>query len=139
MNEEEKAYAKKARRERERFLSDMEYKYNQGGIDLVGFNLKEYLDFCLSKFGKLERKYNSLVWLARKQPEHYENPKILKLIEEVKEQYPEEVSELSSESEGDWSHGFNSGCLASMRYALECFNAFGAVNQADEEFPFLDT
>lgn len=93
-----------------------------------------------------EEKYFDLVWFARKpdiSDEEYwgdtPNDIFLKAqehIERVKKQYPDDVSELSGDN-GDWQHGFNSGILAGMRYALELLQ--GTAAQADEDFPFLDT
>jgi len=87
-----------------------------------------------------------------------------KLVQLEKE-YPKEVEELSGE-DGAWHHGFNSGCLATVRLLrsyvdihreTEFFQKLveedpfvdeddyvppdeaSVIAQAEEEFPFLDT
>ena len=107
----------------------------------------------------LERKYFELVWYARKGsrgssywddvPEDIMNG-AFNAMAKVEEQYPEEIDNLRSES-SDWEHGFNSGMLAALRYVLtatcpyETEDEFGekimagGLEEAKEEFPFLDT
>jgi hypothetical protein len=82
-------------------------------------------------------KYFDLVWLARRLPEDYNNPKILKIINRIKKEYPQEVESLSDAENGNWEHGFNSGVLAAMRYILHLDSE--GVEFADIEFPMLDT
>lgn len=84
-----------------------------------------------------ENKYYDLVWYARKTEEQYNN------ISEVKENsdriekiYSTEIEKLQGE-DGDFDHGFNSGMLAGMRYVLSLYDM--GKEQAEEEFPFLDT
>ena len=94
---------------------------------------KELLQLIVEK----EEKYFDLVWYARKSEEHYNTiPKVKENVDRIIEQYPEETQNLSSEG-GDWEHGFNSGMLAGMRYILTLDSE--GKEQADEEFPFLDT
>tara|TARA_R100000734_G_C3230358_1_gene38595 strand:+ start:137 stop:454 length:318 start_codon:yes stop_codon:yes gene_type:complete len=100
---------------------------------------QKYINKLLNRWAKLEEKYFNLVWLARKYPEDYKNPKIAPKIKEVKDLYPEEVKDLGSPEEGDWMHGFNSGCLAAFRYILTSLEDKDGLQQADDEFPFLDT
>ena len=50
--------------------------------------------------------------------------------------YPEEMNDLQSD-DGSWHHGFNSGMLAGMRYAIEVLD--GNANLAEEDFPDLGT
>jgi hypothetical protein len=85
---------------------------------------------------KMEHKYYQLVAYARKRPEDRKYPAVERLIKEVEFLYEEEVSELKG-IHGDWQHGFHSGALAAFRY-MQTINDMG-VDQADEEFPFLDT
>ena len=91
--------------------------------------------------------YFHLVWYARKAPpdddEYWGDApndiylKAQQAMKDLEARCPEEVERLKSADEGDWQHGFNSGMLAGMRYALELLQ--GTKAQADEEFPFLDT
>lgn len=95
----------------------------------------------------LEQKYRNLVWYARKPPTEDEaswaeySPGIRKAalisVFEVEKNYPEECAALSDPDTGDWTHGFNSGMLAALRYVLTLCEKGRA--QADIEFPVLDT
>lgn len=110
---------------------------------------------------KLEKKFFDLVWYARSNPredEGYWNtvPDNIRRGAfnaqlEVETLYPEEVESLRSE-ESDWRHGFNSGALATLRFIItvlddefiedECTGELfprGGLQNAIEEFPFLDT
>lgn len=95
---------------------------------------------------KMMDKYCSLVWLARSNPdpsdEHWaETPNEI-FLEAFKQQkivenkYPKEVDELSSDA-GDYHHGFNSGMLAGLRYALEMLD--GDAEFAQDSFPNVDS
>ena len=99
---------------------------------------QKYINKLLNRWVKLEEKYFNLVWLARKYPEDYKNPKIATKIKEVKDLYQEEVQELGND-QTNWMHGFNSGCLAAFRYILTSLEDKDGLQQADDEFPFLDT
>jgi hypothetical protein len=90
----------------------------------------------LEAIQKMEKKYFNLVWYARKRPEDFYNPEIIKPIKEVEFLYEQDVNDLKGEA-GDWHHGFNSGALAALRYMLTITD-FG-IESAEEEFPFLDT
>ena len=109
---------------------------------------------------KWEQKYFELVWYARKPPKgHPEwdtwSPSISdgakNAMAEVEEKYPDEIDALKSDT-GDWDHGFNSGMLACLRLVMTAQNReqlvdeetgescwYGGVEDAIEEFPFLDT
>lgn len=89
------------------------------------------------KLVELHEKYFQLVWLARKYPEDYKNPKIAKVIDQVNFDYPDEVVELSSPIDGDWHHGFNSGMLACIRLIHAMKN--DSIESAEDDFPGLDT
>jgi len=93
-------------------------------------------DRVIKAIQKMEKKYWDLVWLARKRPEDYLRQDILRSIKQVEFLYEDEVRELGGE-DGDWQHGFHSGVLAGLRYVL-AISDFG-IEQAEEEFPFLDT
>lgn len=114
-------------------------------------------------FQKFEQKFFDLVWYARSQsreqmeqqgtPEHIIQG-ALNSQARKEEMYVDEIDELCSER-GSWQHGFNSGCLATIRYVLtalypETFpddesgdpNAtctYGGLKDAQDEFPMLDT
>jgi len=107
---------------------------------------------------EMESKYFSLVWLARSYKTIDENgeldtsPWTMSLNSEHSlalsrviapkqlaclEKYPDEVKALISEDEGDWSHGFNSGMLAALRFFMTAEEE--SLHAAIDEFPFLDS
>jgi hypothetical protein len=72
----------------------------------------------INELHKLESKYESLVWYARKSPQQIATIAGLKAaVTEVECKYPDETAALRSADSGDWSHGFNSGMLAAVRLA----------------------
>lgn len=88
---------------------------------------------------QLEQKYFDLVWYARKDPAavkdgHVSMPGIVR----IQMAMPEECARLAGK-DGAWEHGFNSGCLAAFRLVLGLMGTKGDAEQAEEEFPFLDT
>ena len=84
-----------------------------------------------------ESKYYDLVSYARKTQEQYDTyPLVKELVDRLETEFPTETKQLQG-NEGDWTHGFNSGMLAGMRYVLSLYDM--GKEQADEEFPFLDT
>jgi len=85
---------------------------------------------------KLHEKYVSLVWYARKRPEDYAIEGVAKAASEVEFLYPDDIKALRGE-DGDWSHGFNSGVLAGIRYVLTSYDI--SIEQANEWFPELDS
>jgi hypothetical protein len=100
----------------------------------------------LDEVCEMMEKYCSLVWLARSSPDPNSdqwadtpNEIFLKAFEQqevVRSKYPIDVKELSSD-DSDFHHGFNSGMLAGLRYAVEMMT--GDVKFASENFPDLDT
>ena len=73
---------------------------------------------------QMEVKYRKLVWYARKPP--YENVDTVysdspvsiregckRAMAKVEELYPKELNQYHAHP--DWTHGFNSGCLAAFR------------------------
>lgn len=112
----------------------------------------------------LRAKYENLVWYARSRPKT--DDKYWKALPEeirrgaldcqamVEEEYPDEIDELRS-SHGSFTHGFNSGMLACLRFIETASNPqlitdpevcgeggsfwFGGLEEAIEEFPQLDT
>lgn len=105
---------------------------------------------------RMAKKYDKLVWFARKAPADCEEywagvpeeikTRALNAASQVAELYPDETDALRSES-GNWEHGFNSGALAAMRWILDACDLddldgegpIGSVDFADENFPSLDT
>lgn len=80
-------------------------------------------------------KYGTLVWYARFDPDSQIKGVLIAQMQCEKD-YPDEVEALV-ECEDNWQHGFNSGMLAGVRYALTCFEL--GIDQANEWFPELDT
>lgn len=129
----------------------------------IKYTDNELLEKASDKFIEKCEKYFELVWFARKpnyedEPEFYEGKtkekkeiirKCMDAMKAVMHKYPEEVQELSSPEVGDWHHGFNSGCLAAFRYAIEVINAYKETDedgfeycsyeQSEEDFPDLET
>lgn len=101
-------------------------------------------DDVLEKISEKLDKYDKLVWFARKPPSDdpswEEVPEdirtgALNSVARVEEMFPDECDELRGEH-GSWSHGFNSGCLAALRYVL---HAASDPEFAEECWPELDT
>jgi hypothetical protein len=94
-------------------------------------NIKKLITILQEK----EEKYFSLVWYAKRNPNDL--PKeIQKHRREIEEIYLDEIIAFW-ECEDNWQHGFNSGMLAGIRYILDV--ACDRQEEAEEEFPFLDT
>jgi len=91
---------------------------------------------------RLHKKYWDLVWYARSDPECYPGKAdslragVFMAHAGIEAAYPDEVNDLL-ESDDNWEHGFNSGCLAMLNYLLMA-NSFG-VEAAEDDFPNLDT
>lgn len=84
-----------------------------------------------------ENKYHDFVAYARKSQEDYNTyPAVKELTDRLEREFPYEIQELIGKG-GDWEHGFNSGMLAGMRYVLSLYDM--GKEQAEKEFPFLDT
>jgi hypothetical protein len=117
--------------------------YNKGRLHIGKQQMKQFED----DFAEFQEKYFKLVWYARSHPdcEVAKNPQ-----SRVEEMYPDELDDLRDAP--DWNHGFNSGCLATMRYVMTALFPFdipdeenggtftvGGLDDAKEEFPMLDT
>ena len=90
---------------------------------------------AMDRLAELEKKYFDLVWLARSTPDqHGSAPANIKRITEA---WPIEAAALSSD--GQWQHGFNSGCLAAFRLAMGLLGTAADAKMAEDDFPFLDT
>lgn len=109
----------------------------------------------------LEKKYEDLVWYARsprsadtdywKNVPHDIREGAFRNQMRVEEEFPDEVEMLRMEKMSDWQHGFHSGCLASIRFALTAMYReliegdddepfwIGGLEDAYSEFPMLDT
>jgi hypothetical protein len=90
----------------------------------------------MDRLAEMENKYFDLVWVARKRKEDI--PVAGKGMARVKKAYPKECKELTGK-DGQWHHGFNSGCLAGFRFALGLMGDAADAHMAEENFPFLDT
>lgn len=91
----------------------------------------------LDKALEQEMKYCDLVAYARKRSEDIESiPRLKEWVDNMIEKYPNECYNLSAEN-GDWHHGFNSGCLAAFRYITTMMTV--GLEDANESFPELDT
>lgn len=113
---------------------------------LLDFNLRSHVDYALEQLGKKEEKYFDLVWYARKphpnsDPEFYDSEfgqASLKAQAELLGKYPNEIKELTCPAGGDWTHGFNSGCLAAFRYAARILQGEYYLFNEDWDFDFPD-
>jgi len=79
---------------------------------------------------EMMRKYRSLVWFARSDPDNETIQPQQKIVEEL---FPEEITRLKN-GDSNWEHGFNSGMLAGIRFALS-----KNLEKANQFFPDLDT
>ena len=77
------------------------------------------------------------MWYARQDKTDPDHPG-RQAIERIRKEYRDRVATLCGES-SDWHHGFNSGCLATIRLILGLLGPAEEAEQAEEEFPFLDT
>jgi hypothetical protein len=93
---------------------------------------KEIIDESIIQYNK----YNNLLSYARKGERHLSIPGVIEAIEKIQKDFPDEVKQLH-EDDTNWTHGFNSGCNAAFAFILT-MSEFG-IEQAKEEFPFLDT
>jgi hypothetical protein len=85
---------------------------------------------------EMESKYYDLVWLARRtKGDIYMNEDIKQKISDIVETHSEALDLI--EDETNWTHGFNSGCLAAFRMIMSSMEV--GIEEAKEEFPFLDT
>ncbi len=91
-----------------------------------------------NKLSDLENKYESLVWYARKTDKQINSiPEVKQHVLEIQNLYPNECMELNVQELSDWSHGFNSGMLACVRYIQDYVDE--GKEFADENFPSLHT
>ena len=81
----------------------------------------------IDELRKMEIKYQNLVWYARRYPQcnsrYWNNfddisrESIFKEMDKIERQYPYEIDQINSKN-GDWQHGYHSGCLAAFRFIL---------------------
>ena len=95
-------------------------------------NKKQLLENIIEKHDK----YVDLLWYARSEPENESIKGVKENKERIEKLYPNEVKDLQNER-GDWSHGFNSGMVAALRYILTMDES--GLEQANEWFPELDS
>ena len=96
---------------------------------------KEQFENLMIELNDKENKYLDLVWYARSKPENGEIPNVKENIKRIIELYPDEMKKLYED--GDWQHGFNSGCLAAFRYITLLIEE--GKELAEQEFPDLDS
>ena len=109
------------------------FGYSKNNSYLWGMKKNEILE----EVKRLHDKYEDLVWYARSRPEHTNIPGVKENRERIENLYTEEVNDFWNGGSPDWTHGFNSGMLAGMRYILEMESI--DKETADELFPSLDT
>ena len=98
-------------------------------------NKKQLIENAVEKL----KKYEDLIWYARATPENYHIKGVKENVDRIEKEYPDEVNELNglSAEHINWHHGFNSGMVAALRYILTMDDL--GLEQADEEFPMLDS
>lgn len=98
-------------------------------------NKKQLIENVVEKL----KKYEDLIWYARATPENYHIKGVKENVDRIEKEYPDEVKELNglSAEHINWHHGFNSGMVAALRYILTMDDL--GLEQADEEFPMLDS
>jgi len=98
-------------------------------------NKKQLVENVVEKL----KKYDDLIWYARATPENYHIKGVKENVDRIEKEYPDEVNELNglSAEHINWHHGFNSGMVAALRYILTMDDL--GLEQADEEFPMLDS
>ena len=90
----------------------------------------------IDKLVAMEQKYFDLVWMARSRTG--DGPVAAAKRKVICELYPEEVDQLDGPN-GNWQHGFHSGCLASLRLAVGLLGNKMEREMAESDFPMLDS
>lgn len=99
----------------------------------------------LEAFTKFMDKYCDLVWYARSPRSnsirsiYNETPEnviqnILNIQARIEEKFVEETNALNCCEHADWQHGFDSGCLATIRYVMTAIN----IATYEEEGHWID-
>jgi hypothetical protein len=99
--------------------------------------------------GQKYKKYNDLIWYARKHADDINIPGVKENMERIEAAYPEEVSALKGDTDeitgdynmmfAEWTHGFNSGCAAAFYYVSTCLDEDIGLEIAEADFPMLDS
>jgi len=90
-----------------------------------------------AKLEDMGEVYFDLVWYARKNkadPNHIGRQD----IERIQREYPDQAAALCGDH-SYWHHGFNSGCLATVRLVLGLMGTDEDGELAEQLFPDLDT
>ena len=129
-------------------------------------DLLRVIERTILRMDHFEEKYYDLVWYARKD-EAMRHGAVGNKMQQIENNYIDDMYNLDTNP--DWQHGFNSGCLAAVRlfqeylgvlqntdiqrqhlqYAIQSGIEEGdgtpqieeadVLDDAEEEFPFLDT
>lgn len=92
----------------------------------------------IEEMKQLERRYESLVWHARKSANDIATIEGVRLAaNQLEAECPDETRALHSPITGDWTHGFNSGMLAATRLVIDALD--NGIEEAYEFFPDLNT
>ncbi len=91
----------------------------------------------IETLAEIERRYCDLVWYARRDKTDPNQPG-WSHIERIRAENPDAVAALCGDS-ADWSHGFNSGCLAMVRLISGWLGTSSESTVAEIDFPDLDT
>lgn len=83
-----------------------------------------------TKLSDMTDKYCTLVHYARgdRQLPHHQ---------EIRDKYPEETAQLDDEDDNSdpcWEHGFNSGCLASLRLVISYLTTQSELDRQNDEW-----
>jgi hypothetical protein len=93
----------------------------------------------MARLDRFENKYFDLVWLARRTDKNIEeNEGARTHFKRIVKQHAKEVAALA-EDQSNWTHGFNSGCLAAVRLIVGLLGNSEDAEYAEDNFPHLDT
>jgi hypothetical protein len=93
----------------------------------------------MARLDRFEDKYFDLVWVARRTDKDIEgNDGARTHFKRIVKQHAEEVEALA-EDQSKWTHGFNSGCLATVRLIVGLLGNSDDAACAEETFPNCDT
>jgi len=88
-----------------------------------------------ARLKELQDKYFDLVWYARHRPNETVGAAG---ASRIRHRWEDECTKLADDTT-NFTHGFNSGCLAAFRLALGLMGNATDVQMAEDDFPFLDT
>ena len=109
---------------------------------VVAENPGKLTEVPFEEWAKEGEKFSGFSW-----PEGYHAHIVkgaLENLRQVEKDYPEETKNLAFGDDIDWSHGFNSGCLAILRLLTDCMHLKRSIDhkkfkKALKNFPQLDT